>query len=70
MPQIDGNTLKKAEVAVSLAKDMITQAIEQSTANPMLSEEALKQAANEIAQAQTVISQVQSAYQANGKQTP
>jgi hypothetical protein len=67
MPQIDGNSLKKAEVAVSLAKDMITQAIEQSAANPMLSEEALKQASNEIAQAQTVISQVQSAYQTSAQ---
>lgn len=69
MGQIDGNTLKKAEVAVSLAKDMITQAIEQSAANPMLAEEALKQAANEIAQAQTVVSQVQSAYQTSVQQS-
>lgn len=61
--QIDANTLKKAEAAASLAKEMITQAIQQSAANPMVSEEAIKQAANEIAQAQTAISQVQSAIQ-------
>lgn len=61
--QIDTNKLKVAEAAVSLAKDAITSAIEQSASNQILSSEALKQAANEIAQAQTNISQVQSELQ-------
>lgn len=69
MAQIDANTLKKTEVATSLAKDMITQAIEQSAANPMLCQEALKQASNEIAQAQTAISQYQSSVQTNQQAT-
>lgn len=58
--QINTDSLKKAEVATTLAKNMITQAIEQSAANPQLAEEALKQASQEIAQAQTMVSQVQS----------
>ena len=66
--QMDTSKLKIAEVATSLAKDMITQAIEQSAANPLLAQEALKQASNEIAQAQTNISQVQSAMQTQNSQ--
>ncbi|BAU28693.1 hypothetical protein DFP93_10572 [Aneurinibacillus soli] len=61
--QIDTNQLKKAEASVTLAKNLITQAIEQSSANQLVAEEALKQAATEIAQAQTSVSQVQSAVQ-------
>ncbi|HBZ80856.1 MULTISPECIES: hypothetical protein [Brevibacillus] len=61
--QINTDSLKKAEVATTLAKNMITQAIEQSAANPQLAEEALKQASQEIAQAQTMVSQVQSTLQ-------
>jgi hypothetical protein len=57
---IDTKKLKTAEAAVSLAKDSITSAIEQSAANTTLVSEALKQAATEIAQAQTCVSQVQS----------
>jgi hypothetical protein len=70
MPQIDTNILKKAEANTSIAKDLIAQAIEQSAANPTLCEEALKQASNEIAHAQTMVSQVQSAIQsAQAQQT-
>ncbi|MBY0086454.1 hypothetical protein HP567_024645 [Brevibacillus sp. M2.1A] len=61
--QINTDSLKKAEAATTLAKNMITQAIEQSAANPQLAEEALKQASQEIAQAQTMVSQVQSSLQ-------
>lgn len=61
--QVDTNMLKRAEAATSIAKDMIASAIEQSAANPTLCEESLKQAANEIAQAQTAISHVQSSMQ-------
>ena len=46
---------------------MITSAIEQSAANPTLAEESLKQASSEVAQIQTIISQVQSQFQT---QTP
>ncbi|SDN69551.1 hypothetical protein SAMN04487897_104113 [Paenibacillus sp. yr247] len=66
--QMDPNQLKKAEVSASLAKSLISQAIEQSAANPLLCEEALKQASAEIAQAQTMISQVQSTLQASSQQ--
>ncbi|EJL40430.1 hypothetical protein BAG01nite_12230 [Brevibacillus agri] len=65
--QINTDSLKKAEVATTLAKNMITQAIEQSAANPQLAEEALKQASQEIAQAQTMVSQVQSTLQTQGQ---
>lgn len=61
--QVDTNMLKKAEAATSIAKDMIASAIEQSAANQTLCEESLRQAANEIAQAKTVICQVLSSMQ-------
>lgn len=66
--QTDTNKLKQAEATTSLAKDMITQAIEQYAANSTLAEEALKQASNEITQAQSMISQVQSAIQSQSNQ--
>lgn len=68
MAQVDVNKLKQAEAVSSLAKDSITQAIEQSAANTVLCAEALKQASNEIAQAQTLISQVQSQLQTQQQQ--
>lgn len=61
--QMNTNQLKQAEAATTLAKSLITQAIEQSAANPQLAQEALKQAAEEITQAQTMVSQVQSTMQ-------
>ncbi len=67
--QINTDSLKKAEASTTLAKSMITQAIEQSAANPQLAEEALKQASQEIAQAQTMVSQVQSTIQTQQAQT-
>ncbi|WP_152391943.1 hypothetical protein [Paenibacillus guangzhouensis] len=66
--QIDTNSLKRAEAVTSIAKDLITQAIEQSSSNQILCEEALKQASNEIKQAQTMISQVQSTFQTDKAQ--
>ncbi len=57
--QIDTNKLKQAEAVTSIVKDMITSAIEQSAANTTLALEALKQASSEVAQVQTLISQVQ-----------
>ena len=65
---INTDSLKKAEASAELAKSMINQAIQQSAANPQLAEEALKQASSEIAQAQTVVSQVQSAIQTQQSQ--
>ena len=61
--QIDTNKLKQAEAASSIVKDMITSAIEQSASNTTLASEALKQASSEVAQIQTLISQVQSQLQ-------
>lgn len=61
--QIDTNKLKQAEAVTSIVKDMITSAIEQSAANTTLALEALKQASSEVAQVQTLISQVQSQLQ-------
>lgn len=66
---IDTNQLKKAEASATLAKSLIGQAIEQSAANTLLCEEALKQASAEIAQTQTMISQVQSSMQASSQQS-
>ena len=66
--QIDTNQLKKAQAAVALSKGLITQAIEQSAADQLLCEEALKQASTEIAQAQTLVSQVQSSLQTQSAQ--
>lgn len=64
MPQqIDTNLLKKAEAATTIAKDLIAQAIEQSAANSTLCELALKQASSDLAQAHTLVSQVQSSFQ-------
>lgn len=67
--QIDTNKLKQAEAASSIAKDMITSAIEQSAANTTLALESLKQASAEVAQAQTLISQVQSQLQTQASVT-
>lgn len=68
MPKkINADQLKKAEVSTTLAKNLITQAIEQSAANPQLAEEALKQASEEIAMAQTAVSQAQSSSQPQSK---
>lgn len=61
--QIDTEKLKQAEALSSIVKDMITSAIEQSAANTILASEALKQASSEVAQVQTLISQVQSQLQ-------
>ncbi|MGE5703450.1 MAG: hypothetical protein ACM32O_13040 [Clostridia bacterium] len=69
MPQqIDASKLKKAEASATLAKNMITQAIEQSSANPLLAEEALKQASTEISQVQTMISQAQQSQSQSAQQ--
>ncbi|MBB6446687.1 hypothetical protein [Bacillus benzoevorans] len=68
-PQIDTNQLKRAEAAMALGKGLITTAIQQSAADQLQCEEALKQASAEIAQAQTLISQVQSSLQTQQRPT-
>lgn len=68
-PQVDAKQLKKAEAAMALGKGLITTAIQQSAADPLQCEEALKQASAEIAQAQTLISQVQSSLQTQQRPT-
>lgn len=60
---IDINKLKLAEAASAIAKDMITTAIEQSSANQIMTQEALSQAYAEIAKAQTMIGQVRAQIQ-------
>lgn len=58
--QIDVNQLNQAKANVTLTQNLLGQAIEKASSDPVLATEALKQAANEIAQAQTAVSQVQS----------
>ncbi|WP_102344842.1 hypothetical protein [Bacillus sp. Marseille-P3661] len=60
LKQIDITKLKQADAAATLAKDSITVAIEQSAANAILANEALKIASFEIAQAKTLVNQVKS----------
>ncbi|SSS88974.1 Uncharacterised protein [Acinetobacter baumannii] len=62
--QIDVNQLNQAKANVTLTQSLLTQAIEKSSSDPTLAQEAIKQAFNEIAQAQTAVSQVQSAFSA------
>ena len=61
MPQkVDVDQLSQAKANVTLTENLLSQAIDKSASDPMLAAEAIKQAANEIAQAQTAVSQVQS----------
>ncbi|MCM3169499.1 hypothetical protein [Peribacillus frigoritolerans] len=60
--QIDVNQLNQAKANVTLTESLLTQAIEKSSSDPTLAQEAIKQAFNEIAQAQTAVGQVQSAF--------
>ncbi|MBB5173652.1 hypothetical protein [Texcoconibacillus texcoconensis] len=66
--QVDTNSLKKAEAASAVAKDALTQAIEQSAADPTRAEEALKQASQELLQCQGLVSQVQNGMQEQNQQ--
>ena len=56
--QIDVNQLNQAKANVTLTQNLLGQAIEKASCDTVLATEALKQAANEIAQAQTAVSQV------------
>jgi phage gp36-like protein len=60
MPQnIDVNQLNQAKANVTLTQTLLSQAIEKSSSDPTLAQEALKQAANEISSALTTFNQVQ-----------
>jgi hypothetical protein len=60
MPQnIDVNQLNQAKANVTLTQTLLSQAIEKSSSDPTLAQEALKQAANEISSALTTVNQVQ-----------
>lgn len=58
--QIDVNQLSQAKANVALTQELLTQAIEKSTSDQALAQEAIKQAINEINQAQTTVNLVQS----------
>lgn len=57
MPQqIDVNKLNQAKANVTLCQTLLTQAIEKSSSDPTLADEALKQANAEITQALAAVS--------------
>ncbi|MCM3654000.1 hypothetical protein [Metabacillus litoralis] len=58
--QIDANQLNQAKANVTLSQNLLLQAIEKSFSDPILAQEAIKQAAAEIAEAQSAVSQVRS----------
>jgi hypothetical protein len=61
MPQqIDVNKLNQAKANVTLCQTLLTQAIEKSSSDPTLAQEALKQANNEITQALAAVNTAQS----------
>jgi hypothetical protein len=61
MPQqIDVNKLNQAKANVTLCQTLLSQAIEKSSSDPTLAQEAIKQATNEITQALSNVSIVQS----------
>lgn len=61
MPQqIDVNKLNQAKANVTLCQSLLTQAIEKSSSDPTLAQEAIKQANNEITQALSNVNMVQS----------
>ncbi|MEC0668072.1 hypothetical protein P8864_19645 [Priestia flexa] len=66
--QVDINQLNQAKANVTLTQNLLNQAIEKCSSDPILALEAVKQAANEIAQAQTAVSQVQSVMQTQQSQ--
>jgi len=55
--------LKQAEACATMAKKLISQAMQECISNQAVAQEALKQAATEVAQCQTMISQIQSSFQ-------
>jgi hypothetical protein len=69
MPQqIDVNKLNQAKANVTLCQTLLSQAIEKSSSDPTLAQEAIKQATNEITQALSNVSMVQSEQAAQATQ--
>jgi hypothetical protein len=64
MPQIDVNQLNQAKANVTLTQDLLTKAIEKANADPLLAQEAIKQATNEISSALSAVNLSQSASKA------
>ncbi|MEH7885322.1 hypothetical protein V7654_13490 [Bacillus sp. JJ1609] len=64
MPQIDVNQLNQAKANVTLTQDLLTKAIEKANADPILAQEAIKQASNEISSALSAVNLAQKASQA------
>lgn len=59
---IDVNQLNQVKANVTLSQNLLIQAIEKSTSDPTLAQEAIKRTVDEITQAQSGLNQVQSAF--------
>jgi hypothetical protein len=59
VPQIDVNQLSQAKANVTLTQELLTKAIEKANSDPILAQEAMKQASSEISSALTAVTQVQ-----------
>ena len=59
---IDVNQLNQVKANVTLSQNLLIQAIEKSSTDPTLAEEAIKRTVDEITQAQSGLNQVQSAF--------
>lgn len=59
LTQIDVNQLNQAKANVTLTQELLTKAIEKANSDPILAQEAIKQASNEISSALTAVTQVQ-----------
>ncbi|WP_423410317.1 hypothetical protein AABM38_10470 [Heyndrickxia sp. MSNUG] len=64
MTQIDVNQLNQAKANVTLTQDLLTKAIEKANADPILAQEAIKQASNEISSALSAVNLAQNASKA------
>ncbi|MEH7253324.1 hypothetical protein V7111_14445 [Neobacillus niacini] len=59
MPQIDVNQLTQAKANVTLTQTLLNQAIEKANSDPILAQEAMKQASSEISSALSAVTQAQ-----------
>jgi len=64
MAQIDVNQLNQAKANVTLTQDLLTKAIEKANADPILAQEAIKQATNEISSALSAVNLAQNSSKA------
>jgi hypothetical protein len=63
--QIDTNQLSQAKANINISVGLLTQAIEKSASDQKMAQEAVKQAAYELSQAQSSIIQSQNATSSN-----